>query len=108
MRFDDLRAFIKKVDEIGELKTVSGADTQTDIGPITEITAWSAEHPMVVPVVVQRMDEPSTGAGEEVMGATTAAVANAFFDATGVRLQQFPMTPTRVLDALRRRSAGAL
>ena len=48
MRFDDLRAYIKKVDEIGELKTVSGADTRTDIGPITEITAWSAEHPMVV------------------------------------------------------------
>ena len=67
-----------------------------------------AEHPTVVPIVVQRMDEPSTGAGEEVMGATTAAVANAFFDATGVRLQQFPMTPVRVLDALRRRSADAL
>jgi 4-hydroxy-3-polyprenylbenzoate decarboxylase len=48
MRFDDLRAYIKKVDEIGELKTVSGADTRTDIGPITEITAWSAEHPMIV------------------------------------------------------------
>jgi UbiD family decarboxylase len=48
MRFDDLRAFIKKVDEIGELKTVSGADTQTDVGPITEILAWSPEHPMVV------------------------------------------------------------
>ena len=26
-----------------------------------------AEHPDVVPVVVQRLDEPSTGAGEEVM-----------------------------------------
>jgi nicotinate dehydrogenase subunit B len=67
-----------------------------------------AEHPTVVPIVVQRMDEPSTGAGEEVMGATTAAVANALFDATGVRLQQFPMTPARVLDALRRRSANRL
>jgi len=36
------------VDAVGELKTVSGADTRTDIGPITEITAWSAEHPMIV------------------------------------------------------------
>ena len=59
-----------------------------------------AEHPDVVPVVVQRLDEPSTGAGEEVMGATAAAVANAFFDATGVRLREYPMTPERVKSAL--------
>ena len=55
-----------------------------------------AEHPDVVPVVVQRLDEPSTGAGEEVMGATVAALANAFFDASGLRLRQYPMTPERV------------
>ncbi len=48
MYFSDLRDFIKKVDEIGELKTIIGADTQTDIGPITEIVAWSPEHPMVL------------------------------------------------------------
>jgi CO/xanthine dehydrogenase Mo-binding subunit len=59
-----------------------------------------AEHPDVVPVLVQRLEEPSTGAGEEVMGATAAAIANAFFDATGARLQQYPMTPPRVLAAL--------
>jgi CO/xanthine dehydrogenase Mo-binding subunit len=59
-----------------------------------------AEHPAVTPVVVQRLDEPSTGAGEEVMGATVAAIANAFFDATGARLRQYPMTPERVLAAL--------
>jgi CO/xanthine dehydrogenase Mo-binding subunit len=59
-----------------------------------------AEHPEVIPVVVQRLDEPSTGAGEEVMGATAAAIANAFFDATGVRLRQYPMTPERVKAAL--------
>ena len=59
-----------------------------------------AEHPDVTPVVVQRLHEPSTGAGEEVMGSTGAAIANAFFDATGVRLRQYPMTPQRVLAAL--------
>jgi CO/xanthine dehydrogenase Mo-binding subunit len=59
-----------------------------------------AEHPDVIPVVVQRLEEPSTGAGEEVMGATVAAIANAFFDATGMRLRQFPMTPERVKIAL--------
>ena len=59
-----------------------------------------AEHPNVTPIVVQRLEEPSTGAGEEVMGATAAAIANAFFDATGVRLRQYPMTPERVKAAL--------
>jgi CO/xanthine dehydrogenase Mo-binding subunit len=34
------------------------------------------------------------------MGATVAAVANAFFDATGMRLRQFPMNPERVKVAL--------
>jgi len=34
-------------------------------------------------LVVQRMDEPSTGAGEEVMGATARRSANGVFDATG-------------------------
>jgi CO/xanthine dehydrogenase Mo-binding subunit len=59
-----------------------------------------AEHPNVTAVVVQRLDEPATGAGEEVMGATGAAIANAFFDATGARLRQYPMTPERVKAAL--------
>jgi hypothetical protein len=44
---------------------------------------------------VQRLEEPSTGAGEDVTGATAAAIANAFFDGTGVRLRQSinPGTP---------------
>jgi CO/xanthine dehydrogenase Mo-binding subunit len=61
------------------------------------------ECPEVTPVVVQRLDQRSTGAGEEVMAATAAAIANAFFDATGVRMKEYPLTPSRVLAAL---SAG--
>ncbi len=59
-----------------------------------------AEHPNCTPVVVQRIEEPSSGAGEEVMGAAGAAIANALFDATGVRLRQYPLTPERVRAAL--------
>jgi CO/xanthine dehydrogenase Mo-binding subunit len=59
------------------------------------------EHPAVTPIVLQKIDEPSTGAGEEVLPAVVAAIGNAFFDATGVRLRQFPMTPPRVLAALK-------
>ncbi len=57
--------------------------------------------PEVTPVVVQRLDQPYLGAGEEVMAAAAAAIANAFFDATGVRMREFPFTPRRVLAALR-------
>lgn len=62
-----------------------------------------AEAPEVVPVVVQRMDERSSGAGEEVMAAAAGAIANAFFDATGVRMERYPFTPARVLAALRKK-----
>ena len=61
------------------------------------------ECPAVTPIVVQRLNERSTGAGEEVMAGAAAAIANAFFDATGVRMQEFPLTPKRVLAALRER-----
>jgi nicotinate dehydrogenase subunit B len=59
------------------------------------------ECPEVTPIVVQRLDQKSTGAGEEVMAAAAGAIANAFFDATGVHMREFPMTPARVLAALR-------
>jgi len=58
------------------------------------------ECPETTSVVVQRLNEKSSGAGEEVMAAAAAAIANAFFDATGKRMQEFPMTPSRVLAAL--------
>jgi nicotinate dehydrogenase subunit B len=59
------------------------------------------ECPEVTPIVVQRLDQKSTGAGEEVMAAAAAAIANAFLDATGVHMREFPLTPDRVLAALR-------
>lgn len=61
-----------------------------------------ADCPQVTPVIVQRMDKPSSGAGEETMAACAAAVANAFFDATGVRMEEYPLTPARVLAALKK------
>jgi nicotinate dehydrogenase subunit B len=35
------------------------------------------------------------------MATTVAAVANAFFDATGVRIREAPMTPARVRATLK-------
>jgi CO/xanthine dehydrogenase Mo-binding subunit len=47
-----------------------------------------------------RPDLPHYGAGETICKPMLAAVANAVFDATGVRLRRVPLTPTRVLAAL--------
>ena len=58
--------------------------------------------PEVTAIVVQRLNEKSTGGGEEVLGPAAAAIANALFDATGVRMQEYPLTPNRVPAALRR------
>jgi nicotinate dehydrogenase subunit B len=58
------------------------------------------ECPEVTAVVVQHLDEKSSGAGEEVVGPAAAAIANAFFDATGVRMREYPLTPNRVKAAL--------
>jgi len=56
--------------------------------------------PNVTTVVVQRLDLPSSGSGEPTTAAVPAAIANAFFDATGVRLYRMPMTPGYVRGVL--------
>ena len=48
-----------------------------------------------------RPDLPHYGAGETVCKPTIAAVANAIYDATGVRLRRVPFRPARVLAALK-------
>ena len=58
----------------------------------------------IPPVSVKLLDQPgspSLGSGEAAQGPTPAAIANAVFDAAGVRLRQMPFTPERVGAALR-------
>ena len=59
-----------------------------------------SETPEVEIVLINRPDQPAVGAGEPSTVTTAAAVANAIFDATGIRLRQIPFTPERVKDAL--------
>ena len=60
------------------------------------------EMPTVETVFVTPPNVPATGAGETAITLVPAAVGNAIFDATGVRLRQVPFTPERVQAALLR------
>ncbi len=59
-----------------------------------------SEVPPVEVVLIDRPNAPFLGAGEASQGPTGAALANAVFDAVGVRLRQLPLTPDRVLKAM--------
>jgi isoquinoline 1-oxidoreductase len=49
--------------------------------------------PQIEVVLVDRKDQPSAGAGETPLTGIAPAVANAIFDATGVRLRSMPLAP---------------
>jgi CO/xanthine dehydrogenase Mo-binding subunit len=49
--------------------------------------------PEVEVVVIDRSDQPPLGAGEAAQGPATAALVNAIFNATGVRIRELPIRP---------------
>ena len=51
-------------------------------------------------VLINRPDVASLGAGELSTVPIPAAIANAIFDATGIRLREVPFTPKRILAGL--------
>jgi nicotinate dehydrogenase subunit B len=59
-----------------------------------------SEAPAVEVALIDRPDQPSYGAGEAASAPVGAALANAIFDATGVRLRRVPFTAARVKAAL--------
>ena len=62
--------------------------------------------PKIECVLINRPDEEATGAGETSITVIAAAIGNAIFDATGVRIRQIPFTPERVKEALRARGSA--
>jgi CO/xanthine dehydrogenase Mo-binding subunit len=52
-------------------------------------------------VTINRHEVPPGGAGEPAHVTIPAAIGNAVFDATGARMRTLPLTPARVLAALR-------
>ncbi len=65
--------------------------------PILDITETPAE---VHVVLINHPELPPTGAGEPSIRPVAAAIANAIFDATGVRIRRVPFSPDRVKAAL--------
>ena len=57
--------------------------------------------PKLETVLINTMDAEACGAGETSITVTAAAIGNAIFDATGVRVRQVPFTPERLLQQLR-------
>ncbi|WP_221794235.1 molybdopterin cofactor-binding domain-containing protein [Oceanobacter mangrovi] len=58
------------------------------------------ELPEVDVLLAEKPEEPPMGAGESASVPSAAAIANAIYDATGVRMRQPPFTPERVRNAL--------
>ena len=76
-------------------KNVTSVDWMTY--PILDIT----ETPEAIDIVlINRPEVASSGAGEPAIRPVAAAIANAVFDATGVRLRRVPFSPDRVKAAL--------
>jgi CO/xanthine dehydrogenase Mo-binding subunit len=57
--------------------------------------------PIIETVLIERPGMPFLGAGEATFGPTPAAIANAIFDAVGVRMRRMPFRPENILQALR-------
>jgi CO/xanthine dehydrogenase Mo-binding subunit len=79
----------------------------TSVDWISHPSLTHADVPEAIDVVMvngdpnpDRPDLPHYGAGETACKPTLAAVANAVFDATGVRLRRVPFRSGRVLSAL--------
>jgi len=62
--------------------------------------SMSADVPVIESVLIDRPEEAAMGAGETTITLTAAAVGNAVFDATGVRIREVPFTPDRIRAAL--------
>ncbi len=57
--------------------------------------------PKIETLILNRPEMPMLGAGEAAQNPTPAAIANAIFDAVGLRLRDIPFSPEKILAALK-------
>ena len=83
-----------------------GGDVLTRNFDNYEIPRFSAV-PRIETVLLDSRDAAVTGCGEPPVITIGALLANAIYDATGTRMLRLPMTPTRLLAALKKSPAQA-
>lgn len=99
--------------EGGALQAVSralGEEVTWDSEKVTSVD-WRSYHslplgfaiPKIESVLINRLDEEASGAGETSITVIAAAIGNAIFDATGARIRQIPFTKDWVKAALEKR-----
>lgn len=74
--------------------------------------ATALDIPEITPIFVDIVDPHinilgTKGLGEPARVPASAAIANAVYNAIGVHVREIPMTPKRVLEALRRKESGS-
>jgi len=107
--------------DVGEIINPNGVSNQIE-GGIVQATSWTlkervlasangsqsrdwssypiltfSEVPEIEVSLINRPNERFLGAGEGTQGPTGGAIANAIYDAVGVRLYDLPLTPDKVL-----------
>lgn len=82
-----------------EIKFIGG-NVRTSNFNNYEITRFSVTPPIEC-VFIDKMDAKPQGGGEPAIICVGAAIANAVFDACGARVNRMPITPERVLNALK-------
>ncbi|MFW5877836.1 MAG: molybdopterin cofactor-binding domain-containing protein, partial [bacterium] len=80
--------------EGGEIKNNNFDDYQ--------IPVFSMIPEVIESVQVEAMDEKAQGGGEPAIVSVGGAIANAVFDACGARVYRMPLSPERVLEALKK------
>ncbi len=78
-----------------------GGDVKTSNFNNYEITRFSNTPPIVC-VFVDKMDAKPEGGGEPAIVCVGGAIANAVFDACGARVNRMPVSPERILEALKK------
>jgi CO/xanthine dehydrogenase Mo-binding subunit len=106
--------------DVGQIVNPEGLSSQIE-GAFTQSTSWTLkeevkfdrkgvtstdwnsypilglrEAPEIEVILLNRPGAPYLGVGEGAMGPAPAAIANAVYDAVGVRLRTIPFTPERV------------
>ena len=89
----------------GILEGFSYRDGRIENGNLADYkVATIMDIPPIVPIIVESVhDEAPFGAkgvGEPAAAATPPAIANALYDAIGVRIRDLPITPEKVLKAM--------